>query len=42
MRKIREVLRLSHELGLSHREIARACAVGAGGNGNMKKDLVAT
>lgn len=30
MRKIRQVLRLSHELELSHREIARTCAVDAG------------
>ncbi len=28
VRKIREVLRLKHEHGLSHRAIARACAVG--------------
>ena len=30
VRKIREVLRLKHEHGLSHRAIARACAVGVG------------
>ena len=30
MRKIREILRLRHEQGLSHREIARVCAIGAG------------
>ena len=30
MRKIREVLRLRHERGLGHREIARACEIGAG------------
>ena len=30
MRKIREILRLRHEQGLSHREIARACVIGAG------------
>ena len=30
MRKIREVLRLKHELGLSHRAIAQACAIGVG------------
>ena len=30
MRKIREVLRLKHEVGLSHRAIARACSVGVG------------
>jgi hypothetical protein len=26
MRKIREVLRLKHEQGLSHQAVARACA----------------
>ena len=30
MRKIREILRLRHEQGLSHQEIARACVIGAG------------
>ena len=30
MRKIREILRLRHEQGLSHREIAQACFIGAG------------
>ena len=30
MRKIREVLRLKHEQGLSHRAIARACSIGLG------------
>lgn len=30
MRKIREVLRLKHQLGLSHRAVARACSVGLG------------
>ena len=30
MRKIREVLRLRHELGLSHQAVARASAVGVG------------
>ena len=30
MRKIREVLRLKHEQGLSHQAVARACAVGVG------------
>ena len=30
MRKIREVLRLRHEQGLSHQAVARACAVGVG------------
>ena len=30
MRKIREVLRLKHEQGLSHRAVAQACAVGVG------------
>ena len=30
MRKIREVLRLKHERGLSHRAIAQACAIGLG------------
>ena len=30
MRKIREILRLKHEVGLSHRAIARACSVGVG------------
>ena len=27
MRKIREVLRLKHEQGLSHQAVAQACAV---------------
>jgi transposase len=30
MRKIREILRLKYEAGLSHRAIARACSVGVG------------
>jgi transposase len=30
MRKIREVLRLKHELGLGHRDVAKACSVGLG------------
>ena len=30
MRKLREVLRLKHERGLSHRAIAQACAIGLG------------
>ncbi|MCZ6655188.1 MAG: IS21 family transposase [Planctomycetota bacterium] len=30
MRKIREVLRLKHELGLTHRAVAKACSVGLG------------
>ena len=30
MRKIREVLRLKHERGLSHRAIAQACTLGLG------------
>ena len=30
MRKIREVLRLKHERGLSQRAIAQACAIGVG------------
>ena len=30
MRKIREVLRLKHERGLSHRAVAQACAIGVG------------
>ena len=30
MRKIREVLRLRHEQGLSHQAVARACGVGVG------------
>ena len=30
MRRIREILRLKHEAGLSHRAIARACSVGVG------------
>ena len=30
MRHIREILRLKHEGGLSHRAIARACGVGVG------------
>jgi transposase len=30
MRKIREVLRLKHELGLGHRAVAKACSVGLG------------
>ena len=47
MRKIREVLRLKHERGLSHRAIAQACAIGVGtvtlyGSGKMKRDPVAT
>ena len=29
-RKIREVLRLRHKQGLSHREIAQSCFIGAG------------
>jgi transposase len=28
MRKIREILRLKHEAGLSNRAIARACSIG--------------
>ena len=30
MKKIREVLRLKYERGLSHRAIAQACAIGVG------------
>ena len=30
MKKIREVLRLKHEQGLSHQAVAQACAVGVG------------
>jgi transposase len=30
MRKLREILRLKHEAGRPHREIAKACAVGVG------------
>ena len=30
MRTIREVLRLKHERGLSHRAMAQACAIGVG------------
>ena len=30
MRKIREILRLRHEQGLSHEAVAQACAVGVG------------
>src|SRR5713226_6659186 len=30
MRQVREILRLKHEQGLSHRAIARACGVGLG------------
>ena len=30
MRKIREVLQLRHEQGLSHQAVARACGVGVG------------
>lgn len=30
MRKIREVLRLKYEQGLSHRAVAHACAIGVG------------
>ena len=30
MRKIREVLRLKHERGLSHRAVAQACSIGVG------------
>ncbi|MCP4204733.1 MAG: IS21 family transposase [bacterium] len=30
MRKIREILRLKYEVGLTHRAIARACSVGVG------------
>ena len=30
MRKIREVLRLTHGQGLSHQAVARACGVGVG------------
>jgi hypothetical protein len=28
MRKIKEVLRLKHELGLGQRQIARSCSIG--------------
>ena len=30
MRRLRELLRLKHDAGLSHRAIAQACAVGLG------------
>ena len=30
MKKIREILRLKYEVGLTHRAIARACSVGVG------------
>ena len=30
MRKIREVLRLKHERGLTHREVAHACSISIG------------
>jgi len=30
MRRLRELLRLKHEAGLTHRAIAQACAVGLG------------
>ncbi len=30
MRKIKEVLRLKHELGLGQRQIARSCSIGLG------------
>ena len=30
VRKIREILHLKHEWGLSHRAIAQACAIGVG------------
>ena len=30
MRRLRELLRLKYEAGLSHRAIAQACAVGLG------------
>ena len=30
MRRLRELLRLKHDAGLSHRAIAQACAVGPG------------
>jgi len=30
MRKIKEVLRLRHELGLGQRQIARSCSIGLG------------
>ena len=30
MRRIREILRLKNECGLSHRAIAQACSVGLG------------
>ena len=30
MRKIREVLRLTHERGLTHREVAHACSISIG------------
>ena len=30
MRKIKEVLRLHHQLGLGHRQIARSCGIGLG------------
>ena len=30
MRRIREVLRLKHERGLTHREVAQACSISIG------------
>ena len=30
MRKLREILRLKHELGLPHRAISKACSIGLG------------
>ncbi len=30
MRKLREILKLKYETGLAHREIAKACGIGAG------------
>ena len=30
MRQVREVLRLKHQLGLTHRAVAKACSVGLG------------
>ena len=32
MRRIREVLRLKHERGVTHREVAQACSISIGGS----------
>jgi len=43
MRRLRELLRLKYEAGLSHRAIAQACAVGLparGGSTDFRRRLV--